>query len=254
LKLIRLFKKKDLFNVPNFVLINNIEHSVNITYHNKKSSSVKVEGNILHFRMSSYLNSKNLEESYNKLLEKVTIFIKKKQPVYNNTIKDVISAKGFSFNDKYYKILLDANMKKSYYKNQCFFLKEDSESYAKNIINILIKENEEFINDYVNRINNMTYKYKIGKVELKNTISKWGHCKNDNSIMINIKLLNAPKDILNYVIIHELSHIVYKDHSKNFWKNVSIFCPDWKDIRKKLKRSSLQIYVIDDNNKTKINQ
>ena len=67
--------------------------------------------------------------------------------------------------------------------------------------------------------------------------SKWGHCTHDDSIMLNLKLLNAEIEILNYVIYHELSHIKHKNHSSNFWAEVEKFCPNYKLLRKKLKNN-----------------
>ena len=49
------------------------------------------------------------------------------------------------------------------------------------------------------------FNYNIKNIQIKNSKSKWGHCTFDNKIMINIKLLNTKENILDYVIIHELT-------------------------------------------------
>ena len=59
--------------------------------------------------------------------------------------------------------------------------------------------------------------------------------KRDNSVTLNSNLLRETIDKLDYVIIHELSHFVYFDHSKNFWKLVSKYCPEYKTIRQEMK-------------------
>jgi len=86
--------------------------------------------------------------------------------------------------------------------------------------------------------------FKIKGFELKNLNSKWGHCTFDNKIMLNLKLLNAPKEVLDYVIYHELSHIKHKNHSRNFWNEVSIFCKNHKVLRKVLKDESPKIFSL----------
>ena len=66
--------------------------------------------------------------------------------------------------------------------------------------------------------------------------SRWGVCnlKNKN-ITLNLDLLKYDIVCLDYVIVHELSHFIYPNHSSNFWQLVSKYCPNYKEIRKKLK-------------------
>ena len=60
--------------------------------------------------------------------------------------------------------------------------------------------------------------------------------------MFNLKLLNANLEVLNYVIYHEISHIIHKNHSINFWDEVSKFCPNHKILRKELKTNPPGVY------------
>lgn len=72
------------------------------------------------------------------------------------------------------------------------------------------------------------------KVRLMKT--RWGVCnRRDNSVTLNLELIKKDKEYLNYVIVHELSHFVHFNHSKDFWSTVEKYCPDYKRVRKKLK-------------------
>lgn len=72
------------------------------------------------------------------------------------------------------------------------------------------------------------------KVRLMKT--RWGVCnKKDDSVTLNLELIKKDPVFLNYVIVHELSHFVHFDHSKAFWSTVEKYCPDYKNVRKKLK-------------------
>lgn len=72
------------------------------------------------------------------------------------------------------------------------------------------------------------------KVRLMKT--RWGVCNRKNlSITLNEELIHYSYEYIDYVIIHELSHLVHFDHSKQFWYVVSKYCPNYKEIRKKLK-------------------
>lgn len=73
------------------------------------------------------------------------------------------------------------------------------------------------------------------KVRLMKT--RWGVCnRKDNSVTLNLELIKKDQECLNYVIVHELSHFVHFDHSKEFWLTVEKYCPDYKRVRKELKK------------------
>ena len=65
--------------------------------------------------------------------------------------------------------------------------------------------------------------------------TRWGSCNGNNSITLNYALLALPERLSDYVIIHELSHTRYHDHSTHFWKQVGELLPDYKALRKELK-------------------
>ncbi|MDN5076814.1 M48 family metallopeptidase [Aliarcobacter butzleri] len=63
----------------------------------------------------------------------------------------------------------------------------------------------------------------------------WGSCNFKNGLNFNILLMKFPVEIMQYVVIHELSHIKHKNHSKNFWNLVEKYCPNYKQIEKEFK-------------------
>ncbi|MCT7909198.1 M48 family metallopeptidase [Arcobacter lacus] len=63
----------------------------------------------------------------------------------------------------------------------------------------------------------------------------WGSCNFKNGLNFNILLIKFPLEIMQYVVIHELSHIKHKNHSKNFWNLVEKYCPNYKQIEKEFK-------------------
>lgn len=65
--------------------------------------------------------------------------------------------------------------------------------------------------------------------------SRWGCCKRDGKIILNYLLAMLPAELLRYVIVHELCHIIYFNHSKEFWNLVGRFEPHYKILRNKLK-------------------
>ncbi len=66
--------------------------------------------------------------------------------------------------------------------------------------------------------------------------TRWGVCnRKSKTITLNTELLHYTIDAIDYVIIHEISHLVYFNHSEYFWKLVSKYCPNYKQLRKELK-------------------
>lgn len=84
-----------------------------------------------------------------------------------------------------------------------------------------------------------TYAAKMGvsyrKISITSARSRWGCCTGDNCLRYSYRLLFTPKAVIEYVVVHELSHILQKNHSAAFWREVEKFVPDWKQKRKWLK-------------------
>lgn len=58
------------------------------------------------------------------------------------------------------------------------------------------------------------------KITIKDTSSRWGSCSSNSNISLSIRIAFAPYNVFRYVVIHELSHLKYMNHSKDFWKTV----------------------------------
>ncbi len=74
------------------------------------------------------------------------------------------------------------------------------------------------------------------KLKIRKMKTRWGVCnKRDNSVTLNAKLIKYSLREIDYVIVHELSHFVHFDHSREFWETVSKYMPLYKDSVKILK-------------------
>ena len=68
-------------------------------------------------------------------------------------------------------------------------------------------------------------------IKIKNYKARWGSCSIKGEISYNWKIMMAPPRIIDYVVIHELSHLVHHDHSDKFWKQVGKSFPDYRECR-----------------------
>ncbi len=75
--------------------------------------------------------------------------------------------------------------------------------------------------------------------------SKWGSCSTYKNININLSLIFAPQAVLEYVVVHELCHLRYHNHSKKFWQLVASIIPDYKEKKLWLKHHHEIINYLD---------
>ena len=80
-------------------------------------------------------------------------------------------------------------------------------------------------------------------VSVTSARSFWGICTEKNELRFSYRLLYVPKAVFEYVIVHELAHIQYKNHSRAFWDEVAKFEPNWKEKRAYLKTHALLMRV-----------
>ncbi|CUU40331.1 SprT family zinc-dependent metalloprotease [Helicobacter typhlonius] len=78
-------------------------------------------------------------------------------------------------------------------------------------------------------------------VKITQALSRFGSCSGKNRLCFSFMLIFAKQTLIDYVIIHELAHIVHKNHSKAFWNLVIQYCPDAKILRENL-RQEARIY------------
>ncbi len=75
-------------------------------------------------------------------------------------------------------------------------------------------------------------------VKISNASSRWGSCSNMGNINLNWRLVMAPLEIIDYVVVHELLHLEELNHSKAFWARVKEVLPDYQQRRQWLKENS----------------
>lgn len=77
--------------------------------------------------------------------------------------------------------------------------------------------------------------YKLKAVRFRKTRSKWGHCSSDGVLQFNWLILMAPEFVFDYIVAHEVCHLLQFDHSKLFWAQVEALYGDYRPARQWLK-------------------
>lgn len=84
-------------------------------------------------------------------------------------------------------------------------------------------------------VNMMGVEY--NSVSLKTYRSRWGSCSIEGDITFNYKIIMAPNSIVDYVVVHELCHLIHHDHSPKFWREVERLIPNYAECKDWLKNN-----------------
>lgn len=73
------------------------------------------------------------------------------------------------------------------------------------------------------------------RITIKDQKTVWGSCSSKGNINYSYRLIMAPIDILDYVVVHELCHLIHMNHSKEYWNTVELVLPDYRERKQWLK-------------------
>lgn len=83
---------------------------------------------------------------------------------------------------------------------------------------------------------NAAYGFRYKRIGIRNQKTRWGSCSAAGSLHFNYKLIFLPADLIDYVVVHELCHLVELNHGRAFWVLVERAVPDYRLRRKRLRR------------------
>jgi len=200
-----------------------------LTLHVSKNGEVLVKAPLLvpKFLIDRFVLEK--KEWIQKTLEKVA---KRKPPIRTYT-----EGEAFLFLGNAYKISY-GDSKEIIPKDGIFhFPKALSFRAKKELETWYQKEAKEIITKRVEyQASKMHAHYK--DIFFSDTQSKWGTCFTDNTLQFNWRLIMAPLIVIDYVVIHELTHTTEKNHKENFWRKVRLFTPAYRQHRKWLDQNA----------------
>jgi predicted metal-dependent hydrolase len=87
------------------------------------------------------------------------------------------------------------------------------------------------------------YDFQYKKVGITSARTRWGSCSADRSLNFSWRLILTPLKAVDYVVVHELVHTVFHDHSRKFWNRVETVMPDYKERRKWLRKNGGQLML-----------
>lgn len=205
------------------VLVNNISYPLEIIKKNNKNTYIRVKDGVI-IATTNYLCTKQ------KVLELIKENEKNISMMINHDKKRSDKKEEFYYFGKKYDIVygfsdIEFSNNKIYVKDEKFFTK-----YIK----------QEISNIFLNRLkywyNLFEEKIPVPNLKIRRMTTRWGVCNvKSHDVTLNYNLSQYDISCLDYVIVHELSHFIHPNHSKNFWFLVNKYYPRYKECRKMLK-------------------
>jgi predicted metal-dependent hydrolase len=172
------------------------------------------------------------------------------------SFKQFVSGESFPYLGRYYRLkvskILPKDEKKCRLVNGRFLVggnghsnsESGSSSVKRALIEWYVERAQEKIKERVSQFAPLTGKWPAS-IKIKNQENRWGSCSRGGIIRFNWKIVMAPISVMDYVIVHELCHLIYPHHSFQFWQKVQSIIPDYGKRRHRLKEFSLRIIGLD---------
>jgi len=204
-------------------IYNNINYKVNIIRKNNKNTYIRVKNNEIYVTTNYFSTDKSIYKLIND----------NKEAVIKMIIKcDKKKDDSFKLFGKSYTLIYSESIKDVEISDNVICAKEE-------------KKLNKYLSKYIMDIYDEHLKYwynifeediPVPNLKIRKMTSRWGVCNLRNkNVTLNLELSKYDIRCLDYVIVHELSHFIYPNHSKDFWNLVSKYCPNYKEIRKSLK-------------------
>lgn len=198
------------------------------------SLSVMKDGNVV---VKAPIGMRN--ETINHFVEEKQAWIRDKLFLINKTkvkFDDVVHYQRFLLYGNKYSLILD-NVKKIETNDKFQIImpqKIDREKILKTLKNWYKKIAKQILEDRLKFIESRI-KLKSSLMRISDSKGRWGSCNSKGVITFNFRVIMLPPAIIDYVIIHELCHLVEMNHSKNFWKLVETFLPKAPELKMAIK-------------------
>lgn len=215
---------------------------------NRKTLTLKIDKNGKLIVMAP--KKMPLEHIFKFIKEKESWIIKKQTEITStrNLNNDLFNYNSILFLGKKYEIVFIKNQKEIVLTNNALCVPNNynlsTEKLSKALKKWFIFNANQLLIQRFNEINKVL-KLNFNNLSIINSKAKWGMCDNKKNLYLNYKLIMLSHDLIDYVIVHELMHLIELNHSKNFWAEVKKVLPDYKDRQKVLKQCNfvLEIFV-----------
>lgn len=209
----------------------------------KRSVSIHLEGDLVKIRVPRSLSDNRVRD----LVSKRTAWIKRKLKEQSENpasrAKEYVSGEAFPYLGKNYRLKVvrgdspSVKLKSGYLVVTILETDTEQQKIIRSLLEDWYRSHAELRliekTERLARIVGVNPK----SVSVRAYKSRWGACSVTGDVTYNWRIILAPHRIVDYVVIHELCHLLEHNHSPRYWKHVQRHTPDWKDCRDWLKQN-----------------
>ncbi len=231
------------------LIISDLKFVVKIHFENRTDSSVSIGRKTINIRIPQYLNRDERMRKEIKLLSWAKKKLQKNiHKIPREIKKEYCDGQLLELGVNKYTLNIDFKekhnssvriIKDNIYLSISSKLNRDKQNKHISILlsRIIASDRLPDLKQKIDELNREHFNQKVNKIFFKNNKSNWGSCSNLGNINISTRLLFAPNDVLEYICIHELAHLIEHNHSARFWKLVKDAMPKYKEKEKWLKEN-----------------
>ncbi|HEX3036731.1 MAG TPA: SprT family zinc-dependent metalloprotease [Thermodesulfobacteriota bacterium] len=201
--------------------------TLNITVERDRSIIVRAPKNTSIEKIEQVIKSKKLW-LYEKTNHKQKYDLKSKS-------KEFISGESILYLGRHYRLDVVKDYRNGIYFDNKFTISKSSRPFASRLLRewYLQKAKEKIIPKAEFFAKQLGVKY--NKILISNLKYRWGSCTAKDNLNFNWRLIKAPMFVIEYIIVHELAHLIEGNHTPQFWSIVSVQVPKYKKAREWLK-------------------
>jgi predicted metal-dependent hydrolase len=220
--------------------VNGINYLIKVHFENRKNTRVSIRKTNINIRIPNFLSQKEKMKQIQsmilwakkKIINNPQCFKPEPQREYENGEKLIVGEDEYTLKIEY----KDKKNSSAKLQGQTIHLsisnnlsKNQQNKHISSLLSRCIaKQRLPKLQNKIEELNKKYFNQKIGKIFFKYNKSNWGSCSTANNINISTRLLFAPDEVLEYVCIHELAHLIEHNHSEKYWALVRKVMPDYK--------------------------
>ena len=213
-----------------------------------KSASIDVEDNLVKVTVPKNLSDERIEE----LIKGRILWIKQKLALQASAIvskpKEYVDGEAFAYLGRNYRLKCAKGVEESV-KLKSGYLNVTTKNGKRNSEHLKAVVEQWYRTKALSRLNDKTRRYSaILKVEptsinLKDYKAMWGSCSPKGVVSYNWRIILAPHKIVDYIVVHELCHLIEPNHSSKYWKQVMSVIPDYENSKEWLKNNGSSLLI-----------
>ncbi|MBP3887848.1 MAG: M48 family metallopeptidase [Cellulosilyticum sp.] len=198
---------------------------------NRKTATIVISDNLeVLVKVPRYVTKRQIEAIVTKHEDWILQTLENKKQLIE--AKDWYYTKRIMYLGKYWPVELiiqpSARQKVDFTQKGFIIVSDGSESESRQLMEQFYRKQAK------EQLTKLAYRYaklvgvQFQKITIRNQKTRWGSCSSKGNLSFNLKILCAPQEMMEYVVLHEVMHLKHFNHSKEFWKDIEVLMPDYK--------------------------